>query len=146
MWFLLYYLLHLLSSDHFTALTSLQPYKFFIWTYELFRNHPWKIAFFNVNLSNLENVLLRNLRADRAWECILEYLHAQILKIYPFYANHVGTFVGSMCVWACPKTLWIHYWEVTSNYTIISSFSMKTFLMQLENVVKFLLLLFSTFT
>ena len=41
LWFLLYYLLHLSSSDHFAALTSLQPYKFFIWIYEFFINHPW---------------------------------------------------------------------------------------------------------
>ena len=36
--------------------------------------------------------------------------------------------------------------EVTSNDTIISSFSMGTFPMQLENVVEFLVLLFSFLT
>ena len=32
--------------------------------YEFFKNHPQKIIFRDVNLSNLENVLQRNLRAD----------------------------------------------------------------------------------
>ena len=40
--FLLYYLLHLLSSDRFVVLTSLYPYKFFIRIYEFFKNHPRK--------------------------------------------------------------------------------------------------------
>ena len=39
-WFLLYYLLHLLRSDPFAALISLQPYKFFIGVYEFFENYP----------------------------------------------------------------------------------------------------------
>ena len=39
-WFFLYYLVHLFSSDCFTPPISLQPYKFFIWIYEFFKNHP----------------------------------------------------------------------------------------------------------
>ena len=35
-----------------------------------FKNHPWRGLFCNVNLSNLENVLQRNLRTSRACECI----------------------------------------------------------------------------
>ena len=58
--FRLYYLLHLLSSDRFAALTSLQPYKFLIWICEFFKNHPRRV-FCNVNLSNLENLLQGNL-------------------------------------------------------------------------------------
>ena len=33
----------------------------------------------------------------------LEYLEAEILKISPHVVNHVGVFVGSVCVLACPK-------------------------------------------
>ena len=35
-----------------------------------FKNHPRKTVFHNVTLSNLENVLQRHLRTDRARECI----------------------------------------------------------------------------
>ena len=70
LWFLLYYLLHLLRSDHFAAPACWLPYKFFIWINEFFTNHPRKRIFRNVNLSNLENVLQRNLRTDRAREYI----------------------------------------------------------------------------
>ena len=34
------------------------------------KNHPQERVFHNVNLSNLGNVLQRNLRTDRARECI----------------------------------------------------------------------------
>ena len=40
--------------------------------YEFFKNHPQRVVFHNVNLSNLENVLQRNLRIDRARECIFK--------------------------------------------------------------------------
>ena len=69
LWFFLYYLLHLIRSDRFAALTGLQPYKLFIWIYELFKNHPWKRVFRNVSLSNLENVLQGNLKTD-CQECM----------------------------------------------------------------------------
>ena len=42
---------------------------FYIWIYEFFKNHPRKRVFRNVSLSNLENVLQRNLRTNRAREC-----------------------------------------------------------------------------
>ena len=104
LWFFLYYLLHLISSDRFAALTSLQPYKFFIWIYKLFKNHPRKRVFRNVSLSNLENVLQRNLRTDRASKCIFRVSGGtQILEIYPFGSNHGGTLMGSMFVPASPK-------------------------------------------
>ena len=70
-WFLLYYLQHRLSSERFAALTRLQPYTFFIWIYEFFKNQPQRRVFRNVRLSNLENVLQRNLRTGKARECIL---------------------------------------------------------------------------
>ena len=49
--------------------------------------------FSNVNLSNLENVLQRNFRTNRARKCILGNLEAKILKIYLLDANHGGAFV-----------------------------------------------------
>ena len=70
MWFLLYYLLYLLSWDWFAALTRLWSYKFFIWIYEFLKNHPQKRVFHNESLSNIENVLQRNLRTDRGREWI----------------------------------------------------------------------------
>ena len=69
-WFLLYYLLCLFSSDCFAALTSLYFHKFFIWIYEFFKNHLRRRLSRNVNLSNLENVLQRNLKTDMARDCI----------------------------------------------------------------------------
>ena len=42
-----------------------------IWiSYEFFKNHSGKGMFRNVNISNLENVLQRNLRKNRAGKCI----------------------------------------------------------------------------
>ena len=38
--------------------------------YEFFINHPRREVFRNVNLSNLENVLQRHLKTDRAGQCI----------------------------------------------------------------------------
>ena len=69
-WLLLYYLLHLLSSHSFAALTSLETYKHFIWIYEFFKNHPQKRNFSNVSLSNLENASQKSLSKHRARKCI----------------------------------------------------------------------------
>ena len=44
-WFHLYYLLHLLSSDCFTALTNLWPYKFFISICEFLKNYCQGVHF-----------------------------------------------------------------------------------------------------
>ena len=65
--------------------------------------------FRNVNLSNLENVLQRNLRADRARECIFRVFGGTILKVYPLDGNHGGAFVNSIYVPVCPKKLWIRH-------------------------------------
>ena len=51
----------------------------------------------------MENVLQRNLRADRAGSAFLETSEKQILKIFPFDANHRGAFVGAMYLLVCPK-------------------------------------------
>ena len=61
-----------LSSDRIAALTShkllaIQTFYLNIW---IFINHPRKRVFCNVSLSNLENLLQRNLRREWARECI----------------------------------------------------------------------------
>ena len=70
------------------------------------KNYPQIKAFCNVNLSNLENVLQRNLRTDRAWECIFRGSGGA-----NFLAQHKpgGTLVGSMYVLLCPRKLWISH-------------------------------------
>ena len=60
----------------------------------------------NVNFSNLENVLQRNLGADRSWE---HDIRDAILKLYPLGGNHGGAFVNSIYVPVCPKELWIRH-------------------------------------
>ena len=95
-WFLMHYLQHFFSSDRFAALVSLEPYIFCFWIYEFFKNHPWGWALRNVNSSNLEDVLQRNLRADRTTECIFKAFGGTISKMYPLGANHVGAFVNSL--------------------------------------------------
>ena len=40
--------------------------------YEFFKNHPRRGVLRNGNLSNLENVLQRNVRTDRAGDCIFK--------------------------------------------------------------------------
>ena len=70
------------------------------------KNYPQIKVFRNVNLSNLENVLQRNLRADRARECIFRASGGA-----NFLAQHRpgGTLVGLMYVPVCPKKLWIRH-------------------------------------
>ena len=50
-WFFLYYLMQLLSSDRFAALTGVIAIQTFylIWIYDFLKNHPWKIVFRNVS-------------------------------------------------------------------------------------------------
>ena len=64
MWFL-YYLMYLFSSDGFVAL----PYKLCLRIFEFFKNHPQGKVFCNVNLSNLENNLQKNLTTEKDREC-----------------------------------------------------------------------------
>ena len=63
----------------------------------------------NVNFSNLENVLQRNLRADRSWERNFRAFGDAILKLYPLGGNHGVAFVNSIYVPVCPKELWIRH-------------------------------------
>ena len=69
--------------------------------YEFFKNHPQKIIFCDVNLSNLENVLQRNLRADSQGVHLREStnMETKILKNSPLGTNHDGAFVGLMYVY-----------------------------------------------
>ena len=48
--------------------------------YEFFKNHPQRIVLHNVNSSNLENVLQRNVRTDRFRKCILRVSGGTNLK------------------------------------------------------------------
>ena len=63
--------------------------------------------FRDINLSNLENVLERNLRADRIWECIFRAFGDTILKMCTLGGNHDGAFVDAIHVPVCLKNLWI---------------------------------------
>ena len=58
--------MHVFSSDCFAALTSLWPYILFIWIHEFFKNHLQRRVFYNVKLSNSENILQINLSTERA--------------------------------------------------------------------------------
>ena len=62
--------------------------------------------FRNVNLNDLENVLQRNLRTDRPWQCIFRASGGA-----NFLAQHKpgGTLVDSMHVPVYPKKLWIRH-------------------------------------
>ena len=73
--------------------------------YEFFRNDPQRGIFLNVNLSNLENILLKNLITDRARECIFRASGGTDFEIFSTQ-HHGGTFVGLMYVQVCPKKLW----------------------------------------
>ena len=69
MWFLLYYLLHFLSSDCFAALTSLKACKFLIWIYDFFKRLSTKF-FAMKTLKIWKIVSQRNLKTEKARECI----------------------------------------------------------------------------
>ena len=62
--------------------------------------------FRNAKLSNLENVLQRNLRTDRARQCI--FRASGDAKFLPQYKPG-GTLVDSIYVPVCPKNLWIRH-------------------------------------
>lgn len=69
--------------------------------YKFFKNHPRKKVLRNVNASNTENIVQKNLRTWGPGSAFLEHLKAQILKIYPGVANHDGPFVGLVYVLVC---------------------------------------------
>ena len=62
---------------------------------EFFKKHPRERMFLNVNLSNFEYVLKRNLRAERAWECIFRASGGTFLKVHPLSVNQGGALVTS---------------------------------------------------
>ena len=124
MWFLLYYLLHLLRSHlcshKFRAIQIL--YLNTILKYGFLKNHLQRGVFCNVNLSNLENVLQKNLRPDRVGECIFRAFGG---RNFEFFFCSVSTMVahfGYDVVPVCPKKLWIRHglWiRNGSNYLIL---------------------------
>ena len=61
--------------------------------------------FCNVNLSNVENVLQRHLRTDRAWQCIFG---ASGGANFLAQCKPGSTLVDSMDVPVCPKKLLRH--------------------------------------
>ena len=98
MWLLLNYLLFLLSSDHFAALTSIA---ILVCTDEFFKNYPPKRIFRNESISNLENVLQRNLRTDTARECIFKV--SECINLEKIFRS-APTMVASSwvrCVYQC---------------------------------------------
>ena len=58
------------------------------------------------------NVLQRNLRANRARECIFRACGSTIFEKFFPCANHCDPFHGSMDVPVCPKILWIRHCRV----------------------------------
>ena len=90
-----------LSSSH--ILVAIQIFYLSMWN--IFKIIYEKV-FPSVRVSNLENVLRRKLRTDRARECIFRvFLEAKTLKIIPLSSNHGGSFVR----WVCWKKLWIRH-------------------------------------
>ena len=62
-----------------------------------FLNHPRKRVFRNVNLSNLENVLQRNLRTGKARELFFRVSEGTSFENFSVWrANHSSAFVDSM--------------------------------------------------
>ena len=59
--------------------------------------------FHDVNLSNLVNVLQRNLKTDRPGEFIFRASGGTNFEFFSLSANHGGAFVGSMYVPICQK-------------------------------------------
>ena len=64
-----------------------------------------KKVFRNVSLSNLENVIQRNLRTNRAKVCILEYLETEISKIFAWHQPWWYLCGFDMCTCLPQKTL-----------------------------------------
>ena len=61
--------------------------------------------FHNANLNNLGNILQRNLRAERARECIFKAFGGTILKVYPLGSNHGGAFSEFHLCTGLPKKI-----------------------------------------
>ena len=108
------------------GLTGLYTHKYFIWIYyELYKNHPERRVFYNVNLSNLENLLLKNLKQTGSRSAFLGYLETHFESFLPD-TNHGGAFTGSLSLYVplCPQKVWmchcvhIMYLIYTCNYLI----------------------------
>ena len=134
-WFvstLLYYLLHLFSSDCFASLTSVKPYTFFLWICEFLHTHPRRKVFHNVKLSNLEMFYKENQEQVGTGSVLLEYPEAQILKTYPLCANHCGVrclypSAQHLPIAVCSKKFYIYKYKsnlllFTSNVLFILNF------------------------
>ena len=70
-------------------------------------NHPQRGVFHNVSLSNMENILRRNLRMDRARECIFRESGGTRFEKFstqrqPWWCPH-----GFDVCTSLPKKLWI---------------------------------------
>ena len=61
--------------------------------------------FCNVNLSNLENILQKNVKTDRPRECIFRASGGTNFANFLLSTNHGSTFMGLMCTGLPKKTL-----------------------------------------
>ena len=101
-WFLLYYLLHFLSSTRFEILTIYSHTKFLFEYMNFFINHPQKRVFRYVSLSNLENVL-QKIQKQTARECISRVSGGTNFEHSSNRASRDGAFMGSVFVPAAQK-------------------------------------------
>ena len=82
--FLLYYLLHLLGSDRFETLTSLQPYKFCYLKIWIFKKSSTKEFFVQkLMLKYFRKCFTKKSKNRQPRSAFLEYPEAQILKFLP---------------------------------------------------------------
>ena len=101
-WFLLYYFLHLFSSDCLAALTSLRLYKFFFWIYEFLKNLPQRRVYRNPTYIIWKMFLKGNLRIGRLRECIFR-VSGSNLNFFFCVAPTCGAFVSSIYLPVFPK-------------------------------------------
>ena len=107
-WFLLYYLLHLLSSTRFEILTIYSHTNFLFEYMNFFINHPRKRIFRYVSLSNLENVL-QKIQKQTARECISRVSEGTNFEHSSNRRQPWWRLYGFCVCPGCPKIPWVRH-------------------------------------
>ena len=90
------------SAQIISQLLQVYSYTNLLFEYMIFENDPQRKVFHNVNLSNLENVLQRNLITNWVRECTFRIVRGTNFENLPARPR-----ICSMYVPVCPKKLWI---------------------------------------
>ena len=105
------FMLRSICSSH--NLIATQFFYLNIWIF--FFNHPWKRIFRNLSLNNLENVLQRNLKTERARECIFSVFGGTNFENFSTQHQQWWCLCGFHVCTGQSKKLWIHHCDCNNS-------------------------------